>query len=146
MPNDEPDAGPRVDSTRFEDGMRVRRAVLGPEHVDRATAAQTAFDAPFQQFITEVAWGSVWAREGLDARTRSLITVALLAALGRREELEVHLRATRNTGATPEEIREALFHVAVYAGIPAANGAFALARTVLSSSDEAPRETPGASR
>ena len=102
---DEPEAG-----ARFEAGMRVRRAVLGSEHVDRATAAQTAFDAPFQQFITEVAWGSVWARDGIDARTRSLITVALLAALGRREELEVHLRATRNTGATPEEVREALLH------------------------------------
>jgi len=136
MPNDEPDAGTRLDSTLFQDGLRVRRAVLGPEHVDRVTAAQTAFDAPFQQFITEVAWGSVWAREGIDVKTRSLITIALLAALGRREELELHLRATRNTGATPEEIREALLHVAVYAGIPAANSAFALARTVLPTSDE----------
>ena len=136
MPNDEPDAGTRIDSTRFQDGMRVRRSVLGPEHVDRSTAAQTAFDAPFQQFITEVAWGSVWAREGIDVKTRSLITIALLAALGRREELELHLRATRNTGATPEEIRETLLHVAVYAGIPAANSAFALARTVLPTGDE----------
>jgi 4-carboxymuconolactone decarboxylase len=139
---DEPEA-----SARFEAGMRVRRAVLGPEHVDRAIAAQTAFDAPFQQFITEVAWGSVWARDGIDARTRSLITVALLAALGRREELEVHLRATRNTGATPEEVREALLHVAVYAGIPAANSAFALARTVLASGDEPrPGHAPDTSR
>ena len=136
MPNDEPDVGTRLDSPRFQDGMRVRRAVLGPEHVDRVTAAETAFDAPFQQFITEVAWGSVWAREGIDVKTRSLITIALLAALGRREELELHLRATRNTGATPEEIREALLHVAVYAGIPAANSPFALARTVLPTSDE----------
>ena len=142
MPDDDTDA-----STRFDTGMRVRRAVLGAEHVDRATAAQTPFDAPFQQFITEVAWGSVWARDGLDARTRSLITVALLAALGRREELELHLRATRNTGATPEEIREALLHVAVYAGIPAANSAFALARTVLGPADEAAvGQAPGASR
>ena len=146
MPNDEPDAGARPDSRRpdsagpesgrFDAGMRVRRAVLGSEHVDRATAAQTPFDAPFQQFITEVAWGSVWAREGIDVKTRSLITIALLAALGRREELELHLRATRNTGATPEEIREALLHVAVYAGIPAANSAFTLARAVLPTSDE----------
>jgi 4-carboxymuconolactone decarboxylase len=135
MPNDEPNPG-----RRFEDGMRVRRAVLGAEHVDRAAAAQTAFDAPFQRFITEVAWGSVWARDGLDARTRSLITIALLAASGRREELELHLHATRNTGATPEEIREALLHVAVYAGIPAANSAFAVARAILASGDEA---TPG---
>ncbi len=136
MPNDEPNADTGLDSARFQDGLRVRRAVLGPEHVDRVTAAQTAFDAPFQQFITEVAWGSVWAREGIDVKTRSLITIALLAALGRREELELHLRATRNTGATPEEIREALLHVAVYAGIPAANSAFALARTVLPTGDE----------
>src|SRR5687768_4980852 len=89
-PNDGAAGGPRFDA-----GMRVRRAVLGDEHVDRALASQTAFDAPFQQFITEVAWGSLWARDGLDVRTRSLITIALLAALGRREELEVHVRATR---------------------------------------------------
>lgn len=142
MPNDDTDGG-----ARFDAGMRVRRAVLGAEHVDRAMAAQTAFDEPFQRFITEVAWGSVWARDGLDARTRSLITVALLAALGRREELELHLRATRNTGATPEEIREALLHVAVYAGIPAANSAFALARTVLGSDDDrVTNHPPGSSR
>ena len=132
---------------RFEAGMRVRRAVLGSEHVDRAIAAQTAFDAPFQQFITEVAWGSLWARDGLDVRTRSLITIALLAALGRREELEVHLRATRNTGATPEEIREALLHVAVYAGVPAANSAFALARTIIAAGDDSlERQAPGEPR
>ena len=131
-------------SARFEIGMRVRRAVLGNEHVDRAIASQTAFDAPFQRFITEVVWGSLWARDGLDARTRSLITVALLAALGRREELEVHLRATRNTGATPEEIREALLHVAVYAGVPAANAAFTVARSILGSGGESPQATnPG---
>ena len=133
MPNEDQSA-----DTRFDTGMRVRRAVLGAEHVDRAMANQTAFDAPFQRFITEVAWGSLWARDGLDTRTRSLITVALLAALGRREELEVHLRATRNTGATPEEIREALLHVAVYAGIPAANSAFSAARTILSTPGESP--------
>lgn len=111
--------------------MRVRRAVLGNEHVDRAIAAQTAFDAPFQRFITETAWGSLWSRPDLDAKTRSLITIALLAALGRREELETHLKATRNTGATPEEVREALLHVAVYAGVPAANSAVALAKSIL---------------
>ena len=118
---------------RFEEGMRVRRSVLGDAHVERAMASQTAFDAPFQRFITEVAWGSLWARGDLDTRTRSLITIALLAALGRREELEVHLRATRNTGATAEEVREALLHVAVYAGVPAANSAFTVARTILGS-------------
>ena len=119
------------DAERFDVGMRVRREVLGDAHVDRAAAGQTSFDEPFQRFITEVAWGSVWARDGLDRKTRSLITIALLAAAGRIEELELHLRATRNTGATPEEVREALLHVAVYAGVPAANSAFALAREIV---------------
>jgi len=118
---------------RYDAGMRVRREVLGDEHVDRTLARQTAFDAPFQQFITETAWGTVWARPDLERRTRSLITIAILAALGRREELELHLRATTNTGATADEIREALLHVAVYAGVPAANSAMALARDVLAS-------------
>ncbi len=141
MPNDSSDP-----TTRFDAGMRVRRAVLGAEYVDRAMAAQTTFDAPFQRFVTEVAWGSVWAREGLDVRTRSLITIALLAALGRWEQLEAHLRATRNTGATPEEIREALLHVAVYAGVPAANSAFALARTVLAEGESPANDAVGDSR
>jgi 4-carboxymuconolactone decarboxylase len=105
--------------------------VLGDAHVDRASAATTEFDAPFQRFITETAWGTLWAGDGIDRRTRSLLTIAILAALGRREELALHLRASRNTGATPEEVREALLHVAVYAGVPAANAAFALARSVL---------------
>ena len=132
--------------SRYDAGMRVRRSVLGDEHVDRAIASQTEFDAPFQRFITEVAWGSLWARTELDPKTRSLITIALLSALGRKEELETHLRATRNTGATAEEVREALLHVAVYAGVPAANSAFALARTILTSSDgdrAAPTRSPG---
>ena len=124
---------------RFEEGLRIRRSILGDAHVERAMAGQTAFDAPFQRFITEVAWGSLWSRGDLDTRTRSLITIALLAALGRREELEVHLRAIRNTGATPDEVREALLHVAVYAGVPAANSAFGIARTILGS--ESPTAT-----
>src|ERR687888_145843 len=115
----------------MDEGMRVRREVLGDAHVDRSLANATDLDREFQQFITEYAWGGVWARPGLDRRTRSLITVAILAALGRREELALHLRATRNTGATPEEIAEALMHVAVYAGVPAANSAIALAKSVL---------------
>ena len=119
--------------SRYDVGMRVRRAVLGDEHVERSLAAQTDFDAPFQRFITEVAWGTLWSRPELEPKTRSLITIALLAALGRREELETHLRATRNTGATAEEVREALLHVAVYAGVPAANAAFVAARTILGS-------------
>ena len=141
MPNDPADV-----TSRFDAGMRMRRAVLGAEYVDRVMGAQTAFDAPFQRFVTEGAWGSVWAREELDLRTRSLITIALLAALGRWEQLEGHLRATRNTGATPEEIREALLHVAVYAGVPAANTAFALARKVLAEGEPPTNDTAGNSR
>ena len=120
--------------------MRVRRSVLGDDHVERVLANQTEFDAPFQRFITEMAWGTLWARPELDRRTRSLVTVAILAALGRREELELHLRATRNTGATPAEVREALMHVAVYAGVPAANAAMALAKTSLTPPNDANRQ------
>jgi len=115
---------------RYDAGMRVRRAVLGDEHVDRAQARTTEIDADFQRFITEGAWGSVWTRPGISRRERSMLTVALLAALGHWEELAMHLRATRNTGASVDDIREALFHVAVYAGVPAANRAFAIAKDV----------------
>jgi len=141
MPND-----PSDPAGRFDAGMHMRRAVLGAEYVDRVMAAQTAFDAPFQRFVTEVAWGAVWAREELDLRTRSLVTIALLAALGRWEQLEGHLRATRNTGATPEEIREALLHVAVYAGVPAANTAFTLARKILAEREPPANDAAGDSR
>jgi len=127
------------ESRRYEDGLKVRRDVLGDAHVDRALAQQTDFDAPFQQFITEVAWGTLWSRPDLDRRTRSLVTIAILAALGRKEELELHLRASQNTGATPEEVREALMHVAVYAGVPAANSAMKLAKAQFGGT-EAPRE------
>jgi len=120
-----------TDESRFERGMRVRRAILGDVHVDRSRARETEFDEPFQRLITEAAWGSVWARPDLEPRMRSLITIALLAGLGREEELALHLRASRNTGATPDEIREALLHVAVYAGVPAANAAMTLAKTIL---------------
>lgn len=113
---------------RYDSGMKARRAVLGDAHVDRAEAAKTAFDEPFQTFITEGAWGSVWAREGLTPRERSLITLALLAAGGHWDEVAMHIRATANTGATPEDVREALLHVAVYAGVPAANHALKIAR------------------
>lgn len=128
------------ESMRYEDGVKVRRSVLGDAHVDRALAQQTAFDAPFQKFITEVAWGSLWSGPDLDRRTRSLVTIAILAALGRREELELHLRASQNTGATPEEVREALMHVAVYAGVPAANSAMALAKAQFAGTGGPPRE------
>ena len=120
-----------MSDTPYERGMRVRREVLGDAHVDRAIARTTELDAEFQRFITEVAWGSLWARPDLDRRMRSLITIAILAALGRHEELALHLRASANTGASPHDIAEALMHVAVYAGVPAANAAFALARTEL---------------
>src|SRR5712672_3161126 len=113
--------------SRFDLGMKVRKEVLGSEYVERAQARATEFDADFQRYITEAAWGSVWARPDLDRRTRSLVTIAILAALG-REELALHLRASRNTGATPDEIAEVLMHVAVYAGVPAANAAFAAAK------------------
>jgi 4-carboxymuconolactone decarboxylase len=117
--------------SRYDAGMKVRREVLGDEHVDRALSRQTELDADFQRFITETAWGSVWARPDLDRRTRSLITIAILAALGRTEELALHLRASRNTGVSEREIAEALLHVAVYAGVPAANTAFAVAKSAL---------------
>ena len=126
----------------YEEGVKVRREVLGEEHVERATADPGAFDADFQRWITESAWGGVWARPHLDRRTKSLLTIAILAALG-REELELHLDASRNTGATPEDIAEVLFHVGVYAGVPAANHAFKLAARVLAqrdSGDGTPRE------
>jgi 4-carboxymuconolactone decarboxylase len=121
------------DDSRYETGMKVRRAVLGDAYVDRAVARTTELDADFQRFVTETAWGSLWARPDLDRRTRSLITIAILAALGRHEELAVHMRGSRNTGATPQEVVEALLHVAVYGGIPAANAAFTIARSALAS-------------
>jgi 4-carboxymuconolactone decarboxylase len=113
--------------SRYDIGMQVRKEVLGSEHVERAQARISEFDADFQRFITETAWGSVWARPDLDRRTRSLVTIAILAALG-RDELALHLHASRNNGVDPHDIAEVLLHVAVYAGVPAANTAFALAK------------------
>jgi 4-carboxymuconolactone decarboxylase len=126
-----------VDESRYDVGMRVRREVLGDAHVERAQARQTSLDADFQRLITEMAWGTLWARPDLDRRTRSLITIGILAALGRADELALHIRATANTGATPSEVAEALLHVAIYAGVPAANSAFAIAKAALgATSDE----------
>jgi len=116
---------------RYVTGMETRRAVLGDQHVDGANARKSSFDDDFQTFITEGAWGSVWSRDGLTKRERSLITIALLAALGHDEEVAMHVRATSNTGASPEDIKEALLHVAVYAGVPAANRAFKIAKEQL---------------
>lgn len=116
---------------RYASGMRIRRSVLGDAHVDRAEARKTDFDADFQHYITENAWGAVWTREGLSLRERSLLTLVLLAAQGHWEEYAMHLRASRNTGASPDDVREALFHVALYAGVPAANRGFAIAKETL---------------
>lgn len=113
---------------RHAQGMRTRRSVLGDVHVDRAEANKTEFDAPFQALITEAAWGHVWSRPDLSKRERSIVTIALLAALGQDEEVAMHVRATANTGATPADIREALLHVAIYAGVPAANHAFKIVK------------------
>jgi 4-carboxymuconolactone decarboxylase len=115
---------------RHTRGMKIRRTILGDAHVDRAAAASTPFDADFQRFITETAWGSVWSRPGLDLRTRHLVTISILAALGREQELALHLRSLRGSGTTMEDVREIFFHVAAYAGIPAANAAFALAKPI----------------
>jgi 4-carboxymuconolactone decarboxylase len=112
-------------------GLAMRRRVLGDAYVDRAQQNASDFTREFQQFITKYAWGEVWTRPGLDPRTRSLLTIAILAALGREDELKLHIRATANTGATPEEVREALFQVAIYAGVPAANTAFRIANQTL---------------
>lgn len=115
---------------RFEEGMRIRREVLGDEYVERAEANKTPLDADFQRFITETAWGTVWSRPGLDRKTRHLITIAILAALGKEHELAMHIRATRNTGVTPDEVIEVLMQVAIYAGVPSANTAIAIAKNV----------------
>ena len=113
---------------RFETGLAVRRGVLGDAHVDRAEAAKTAFDEPFQTMITEGAWGTLWADETITKRDRSLLTLALLAAMGNFDEIPMHIRASRNTGAAPDEIMQAFMHVAVYAGVPRANHAIKLAK------------------
>ena len=120
---------------RYEAGMKVRREVLGDAHVDRATANATDFSRPFQEFITRAAWGEVWTREELDRKTRSCITLAILTALRAENEIPMHVRAALRNGLTPEEIREVLIHTAVYAGVPAANSAMAIAQKTL---DEEP--------
>lgn len=116
----------------FQRGLAVRRAVLGNAHVDRALEGASDFDRDFQSYITRAAWGEIWARPGLPRHTRHLLTIAMLAALDRQEELGMHLRATVNTGVTQAEVREVLMQVAVYAGVPAANSAIKTAKRVLS--------------
>jgi 4-carboxymuconolactone decarboxylase len=119
-------------------GEATRRAVLGDDHVARAKAATTDFDAPFQKLITQTAWDALWSREDWSKRDRSIVTIALLAALGHTEELAMHIRATVRTGATEADVREALLHVAVYAGVPAANTAFRIAKEVFAEMAKGP--------
>ncbi len=119
------------DESSYSEGLRVRREVLGDEHVDRAMNRSTPLTEPFQELITRYAWGAVWAREGLDRQTRSAITVAVLTALGREQELALHIRAARRNGLSKAEIGEVLLHTAIYAGVPAANAAYAIAQREL---------------
>jgi 4-carboxymuconolactone decarboxylase len=115
-------------SEKYDQGMKTRRAVLGDAHVDRAEAAKSEFDAPFQSLITESAWGTVWASDAISYRERSMLTLALLAATGNFEEIPMHIRATANTGASKADVMEAFLHVAIYAGVPMANHAIKLAK------------------
>ncbi|MDG1068651.1 MAG: 4-carboxymuconolactone decarboxylase [Sulfitobacter sp.] len=119
-------------SKRFEQGMKTRRAVLGDAHVDRAEAAKSSFDEPFQSLITEGAWGTLWSDDTITRRERSMLTLALLAATGNFEEIPMHIRACANTGAAPADVLQAFMHVAVYAGVPKANHAIKLAKQTYS--------------
>lgn len=124
---------------RYENGLKVRRAVLGDAHVDRTIAKRNDFNEEFQTLITRYAWGEIWTRPGLPRHTRSLLTIGLMVALNRGDEFRLHLRAAFNNGVTREEIREVLLHCAVYAGVPAANSAFHMAEEVFAQMDSAPR-------
>jgi 4-carboxymuconolactone decarboxylase len=130
------------DDERHEQGMGVRRGVLGDAHVDRAVANTTDLTAPFQEFITRYAWGDVWARPGLDRRTRSIVTLAALTSLRAENEIAMHVRAAITNGLTPQEITEVLLHTGVYAGLPAANAAFAIAQKTLAGMDVPEAQPP----
>jgi len=119
-----------MESEQYKKGMQTRRSVLGDEWVDKAEANKTDFDADFQAYITNNAWGEVWSRPGLTKRERSLLTISLMVALGHDDELELHLKATKNTGATIGDVKEVILHTAVYAGVPAANHAMKIAKRV----------------
>ncbi|MEQ9258645.1 MAG: 4-carboxymuconolactone decarboxylase [Roseovarius sp.] len=123
-------------TTRYDTGMATRRAVLGDAHVDRAEAAKSAFDQPFQEMITEGAWGTLWADESISRRERSMLTLALLAATGNFEEIPMHIRATARTGATQTDVMQAFLHVAVYAGVPRANHAIKLAKATFAEMEQ----------
>jgi 4-carboxymuconolactone decarboxylase len=131
-----------VTDERYERGMAVRREVLGESHVDRAVAGSTEFSAPFQELIVGVAWADVWGRPGLDRRTRSCLTLALLTALRCEDELAMHVRAAVRNGLTAAEIAEVLLHTAIYAGVPAANAAFRIAQRTLAELGD-PAAQPG---
>ena len=126
-----------MSENKFEQGMKVRRAVLGDAHVDRAEANRTPFNDAFQDFITRYAWGEVWARPGLDRHTRSMITLAMLIALNREAELRMHLIAAANNGVSRDEIKELLLHAGLYCGLPAANSAYQLAAQLFAEQDAA---------
>jgi 4-carboxymuconolactone decarboxylase len=128
------------DAERVRRGMTVRREVLGDEHVDRAAAGTTPFTKPFQDFITRYAWGDIWSRPGLSRAERSLVTLAVLAAMQHENELAMHVKAALRNGLTPEQIREVLLQVAVYAGVPAANRAFPVAQRALAEAGAADDE------
>ncbi|PTQ75562.1 4-carboxymuconolactone decarboxylase [Celeribacter persicus] len=123
-------------SEKFDQGMKTRREVLGDAHVDRAEAAKTEFDLPFQSLITEGAWGTVWSSDKISRRERSMLTIALLAATGNFEEIPMHIRATVRTGASKDDVAEALQHVAIYAGVPKANHALKLAKQTYAEMEE----------
>jgi 4-carboxymuconolactone decarboxylase len=133
------------DHKRYEQGMKIRRAVLGDEHVDRALAATTDFNREFQDFITRNAWGEIWTRPGLPRHTRSLLTLAMMIALNRGEEFRMHLKAAFNNGVTRDQIREVLLQSAIYCGVPAANSAFHAAGEVFQEMDRE-KETEGQTR
>ena len=132
------------DEERHAQGMTVRRAVLGGEHVDRSTARTTDFTAPFQDLITRYAWGDIWSRPGLDRASRSMITLALLTALGQEHELALHVSAALRNGLSKDQIQEVLLQCAIYAGVPAANRAFAIAQDVFDRTDPVDSGEPGA--
>jgi 4-carboxymuconolactone decarboxylase len=117
----------------YNKGMKTRREVLGNEHVDRAEANKTDFDTDFQEYITNSAWGAIWSRPGLTKRERSMITIAVLCALGLEDELEMHIKASKNTGTSTDDVKEVLMHVGVYAGVPKTNGAMKIAKRILAS-------------
>ena len=127
-----------VNPKLLEQGLEIRSTVLGKAHVERARGRATPFTQDFQDYITQYCWGDVWGRPGLERKTRSMLTIAMLAALGQHEELKLHVRASRNTGVTQDEVKEVLLQVAVYAGIPAANSAFQVARRVYEEEEEEP--------